>query len=123
MNNFVKGAYEKKKWAFVSDCARTYALLNQGGINELVLVDVLKEKAEGEAMDLAHGISCAPSDIKIKAGDYDECKDANIVVITAGLAQKPGQTRLELATANAKIMKEITENVVNSGFHKIYTNS
>ena len=97
-----------------------YSLLNQGGINELVLVDVLKEKAEGEAMDLAHGISCAPSDIKIKAGDYDECKDANIVVITAGLAQKPGQTRLELATANAKIMKEITENVVNSGFKGIF---
>ena len=97
-----------------------YSLLNQGGINELVLIDVLKEKAEGEAMDLAHGISCAPNDIKIKAGDYDECKDASIVVITAGLAQKPGQTRLELATANAKIMKEITENVVNSGFKGIF---
>ena len=97
-----------------------YSLLNQGGINELVLIDMLKEKAEGEAMDLAHGISCAPNDIKIKAGDYDECKDASIVVITAGLAQKPGQTRLELATANAKIMKEITESVVNSGFKGIF---
>lgn len=64
-----------------------YSLLNQGGINELVLVDVLKDKAEGEAMDLAHGMPCAPTDMIIKSGDYDECKDANIVVITAGLAQ------------------------------------
>lgn len=97
-----------------------YSLLNQGGIHELVLIDVLKEKAEGEAMDLSHGISCAPSRMEIKAGDYDECKDASIVVITAGLNQKPGQTRLELASANAKIMKEITENVVNSGFKGIF---
>ena len=50
-----------------------YSLENQGGINELVLIDVLKEKAEGEAMDLAHGLSCAPSRIDIKSGDYDEC--------------------------------------------------
>ena len=97
-----------------------YSLLNQGGINELVLIDVLKDKAEGEAMDLAHGMPCAPSDMTIKAGDYDECKDANIVVITAGLNQKPGQTRLELASANAKIMKEITESVVASGFKGIF---
>jgi len=97
-----------------------YSLLNQGGINELVLIDVLKEKAVGEAMDLSHGLSCAPTRMEIKAGDYEDCKDASIVVITAGLAQKPGQTRLELASANAKIMKEITENVVNSGFKGIF---
>ena len=97
-----------------------YSLLNQGGINELVLVDVLKDKAEGEAMDLAHGMPCGPTDMIIKSGDYDECKDANIVVITAGLAQKPGQTRLELAAANAKIMKQITESVVASGFKGIF---
>lgn len=115
---------EKRKIVLVGTgfvgMSMAYSLLNQGGINELVLIDVLKEKAEGEAMDLAHGISCAPSDINIKAGDYSECKDANIVVITAGLAQKPGQTRLDLATANAKIMKDITENVVNSGFKGIF---
>ena len=97
-----------------------YSLLNQGGINELVLIDVLKEKAVGEAMDLSHGIPCAPSRIDIKAGDYDECKDADIVVITAGLAQKPGQTRLDLAKTNAKIMKDITKSVVESGFNGIF---
>ena len=98
-----------------------YALENQGGVNELVLIDVLKDKAVGEAMDLAHGIACAPSSrIEIKSGEYDECKDADIVVITAGIAQKPGQTRLELAKTNAGIMKDITEQVVKSGFNGIF---
>lgn len=97
-----------------------YALENQGGINELVLIDVLKDKATGEAMDLNHGLAYAPSKISIKSGEYDECKDADIVVITAGLAQKPGQTRLELAQTNAKIMKDITEQVMKSGFNGIF---
>ena len=97
-----------------------YALENQGGINELVLIDVLKDKATGEAMDLNHGLAYAPSKMSIKSGEYDECKDADIVVITAGLAQKPGQTRLELAQTNAKIMKDITEQVIKSGFNGIF---
>ena len=100
-----------------------YSILNQGnasGVNELVLIDVLKDKAIGEAMDLCHGLPCSPSHMKIKAGEYDECKDADIVVITAGLSQKPGQTRLELSTANAKIIKDITEQVVASGFKGIF---
>ena len=97
-----------------------YSLLNQGGANELVLIDVLKEKAEGEAMDLSHGVPYAPSKMEIRAGDYDECKDADIVVITAGINQKPNQTRLELVQTNAKIIKEITENVVRSGFNGIF---
>ena len=100
-----------------------YSLLNQGnasGVNELVLIDVLMDKAECVAMDLCHGLPCSPSHMKIKSGDYSECKDADIVVITAGLSQKPGQTRLELSTANAKIMKDITEQVVASGFNGIF---
>lgn len=97
-----------------------YSLLNQGGVNELVLIDVLKEKAEGEAMDLSHGVPYAPSKMEIRAGDYDECKDADIVVITAGINQKPNQTRLELVQTNSKIIKEITENVVRSGFNGIF---
>ncbi len=100
-----------------------YAIVSQGtssGVNELVLIDVMKEKAIGEAMDLAHGLPCSSSHMKIKAGDYDECEDADIVVVTAGLSQKPGQTRLELSEANAKIMKDITIQVVNSGFKGIF---
>lgn len=97
-----------------------YSILNQGGVNELVLIDIAKDKAEGEAMDLSHGMPFAPSKIDIKSGEYDECKDASIVVITAGLNQKPGQTRLELAQANAKIIKDITKQVVASGFEGIF---
>lgn len=97
-----------------------YSLLNQGGVNELVLVDIQKDKAEGEAMDLAHGMPFAPSKMDVKSGGYEECKDANIVVITAGLNQKPNQTRLELAIDNAKIIKDITKQVVESGFKGVF---
>lgn len=98
-----------------------YSLFNQGGVNELVLIDVLKEKAQGEALDLAHGIAYAPARMDIRYGEYDECKDANIVVITAGIAQKQGgQTRLELVGTNTKIMKSIVENVMASGFKGVF---
>lgn len=97
-----------------------YSLENQGGVNELVLIDVLKEKAEGEAMDLSHGLACVSTRMDIRAGDYDECSNADIVVITAGLAQKPGQTRLDLAKDNAKIIAEITRKCVESGFKGIF---
>ncbi len=97
-----------------------YSLLNQGGVDELVLIDVNKDKTIGEEMDLSHCLPYSPQKMNIKAGDYSECKDANVVVITAGLAQKPGQSRLELAVANAKIMKDITENVMKNGFTGIF---
>ena len=97
-----------------------YALLNQGGVDELVLIDVNKDKAIGEEMDLSHCLPYSPQKVKIKAGDYDECKDANVVEITAGLAQKPGQSRLEHAVANTKIMKDITQNVMKNGFKGVF---
>ena len=97
-----------------------YSILNQGGVDELVLIDIAKDKAIGEEMDLSHCLPYAPQKMIIKAGDYSECKDANIVVITAGIKKKPGQSRLELAVANAKIVKEITENIKASGFKGIY---
>lgn len=96
-----------------------YSMLNRGGINELVLIDIDKDKTIGEQMDLSHGLPYAPQKIVIKAGDYDECKDAQVVVITAGIAQKPGQTRLELAKTNTKIMKQITQSIMASGFNGI----
>lgn len=96
-----------------------YSMLNRGGINELVLVDLDKDKTIGEEMDLSHGLPYAPQKMVIKAGDYSDCKDAQIVVITAGAAQKPGQTRLELAEVNTKIMKSITEQIMASGFNGI----
>lgn len=115
---------EKRKVVIVGTgfvgMSMAYALLNQGGINELVLIDVNKKKAIGEAMDLSDGVPCSPARMVIKAGDYEECKDANIVVITAGVSQVPGQTRLDLLQTNAKITKEVTQNAVNSGFNGIF---
>lgn len=96
-----------------------YTFLSQPGIDELVLVDVNKEKAEGEALDLSHGLPYSTSKIRIKAGDYSDCKDAAIIVITAGAAQKPGQTRLELTGINTKIMKSICEQIKASGFNGV----
>lgn len=93
-----------------------YTMLNRGGVNELVLIDIDKNKTEGEQMDLNHGMPFAPQKMTIKAGEYEDCKDAQVVVITAGVAQKPGQTRLELAETNAKIVKDITKNIMKSGF-------
>lgn len=96
-----------------------YSMLNQGGIAELVLIDIDKNKTIGEEMDLSHGLPYAPQKMVIKAGEYKDCKDAEVVVITAGVAQKPGQTRLELAEVNTKIMKQITQSIMESGFEGI----
>ena len=96
-----------------------YAMLNRGGVNELILIDIDKDKTIGEEMDLSHGLPFAPQKMVIKAGDYDECKDAEVVVITAGIAQKPGQTRLELTETNTKIMKSITKSIMASGLNGV----
>lgn len=96
-----------------------YSFLSSGGINELVLIDVNEEKAIGEAMDLQHGLPYCRGKMTIKAGGYDECKDASIVVITAGLAQKEGETRLDLTAKNARIMKSVVEQIRDSGFDGI----
>lgn len=96
-----------------------YTMLNRGGVNELILIDIDKEKTIGEQMDLSHGLSFAPQKMEIKAGDYDDCKDAQVVVITAGAAQKPGQTRLELSEINTKIIKQITKDIMSSGFNGV----
>src|SRR6056297_595368 len=97
-----------------------YSMINQGVSEEFVLVDLDKDKAEGEAMDLSHAIPYSPNNMKVYAGDYADCKDADVVCITAGAAQKPGQTRLDLCAINAKIMKGIVEQVMASGFDGIF---
>lgn len=96
-----------------------YSLINQGGTEELVLIDVNKDKAEGEAMDLSHGIPFGPEKINIWAGTYEDCKTADVVVITAGVNQQPGETRLALVERNAKIMRDVVKNVMASGFNGI----
>ncbi|ERJ13041.1 L-lactate dehydrogenase [Haloplasma contractile] len=96
-----------------------FALLNQGVVDELTIINRSKDKALGEAMDLNHGLSYAPKDMKIKAGDYNDCKDADLVVITAGASQKTGETRLQLVNKNAKIIRQIVDQIMESGFNGI----
>ena len=100
--------------------AYAYSLVNQGFITDLVLIDANKEKAEGEARDLVHGMAFAPSNMKVSSGDYSECKDADLVVITAGANQRPGETRLQLVEKNTQIMKSIVKEVLANGFDGIF---
>lgn len=97
-----------------------YALLNQNVCDELVLIDVNKERAIGEAMDLNHGLAFSGSNMKIYAGSYDDCTDADIAVICAGVAQKPGESRLNLLKRNTEVFKSIIEPVTASGFNGIF---
>lgn len=83
-----------------------FALMEGGVFNEIVLIDADHAKAEGEAMDISHGIPFAKP-CNIYAGDYDDIVDASIIVITAGAAQKPGETRLQLVQKNVSIFKSI----------------
>ncbi|MEG1474527.1 MAG: L-lactate dehydrogenase [Longicatena sp.] len=114
---------EKRKLVLVGTgfvgMSMAYSFLNTGGIDELVLIDVDHEKAIGEAMDLQHGLPYARGKMNIKAGTYEECKDASIVVITAGVAQRSDETRLDLTARNARIMKSVVENIMSSGFDGI----
>jgi L-lactate dehydrogenase len=97
-----------------------FALLNQGITEELVLIDLNEAKAEGDAMDLNHGLPFSPSRTKIWYGSYADCSQADIVVITAGASQKPGETRLDLVEKNTKIFKGIVEQIMASGFDGIF---
>ncbi|GFN37226.1 L-lactate dehydrogenase [Tepidimicrobium xylanilyticum] len=88
-----------------------YAVAIAGLANELVLVDINKDKTEGEALDLSHGAAfIEPVDIRV--GEYEDTKDSDIVIITAGLAQKSGETRLQLTKRNIEIFKTIIPEVI-----------
>lgn len=98
-----------------------FALLNQRtAINEIILTDLLAKDAEGEAMDLRDALSVAPSYMKISSGTYRQAKDCDVVVITAGAAQKPGETRMDLLAKNANILKGMVEQIMDSGFNGIF---
>lgn len=97
-----------------------YALLNQNACDELVLIDIDKKRAIGEAMDLNHGLAFSSSNMKIYAGEYSDCEDADIVVICAGVAQKPGESRLDLLQRNTAVFKSIIDPVTESGFNGIF---
>lgn len=88
-----------------------FALMMSGLTREIVLVDPNEEKAKGECMDLNHGVSFVPP-VNICSGDFSACKDADIVVITAGAKQKEGETRIDLVQRNAGIFRDIVPKIV-----------
>ena len=87
-----------------------YTLVVKGVASEIVLVDVNLERAEGEAMDISHGAPFAKSSV-IRAGSYEDTKGSDVVIITAGTNQKPGETRIDLITRNAAIMRDVAGRV------------
>ena len=98
-----------------------FALMNQRtAVNEIVLTDIIAKDAEGEAMDLRDALAVAPSYVKISNGTYKDAKDCDVVVITAGAPQKPGESRMDLLKKNANILKGMIEQIMDSGFNGIF---
>lgn len=110
---------DRQKVALIGDGAVgssfAYAMMHQGLAEEFVIVDVVKERTEGDALDLEDAqVFTSPK--HIFSGDYSDCADADLAVITAGAPQKPGETRLDLVNKNLKIMQSIIKPLVGSGF-------
>ena len=93
-----------------------FSLVTQGVCDEVLMIDINKEKALGEAMDLNHSIEYLNRNTKVKAASYEECGDVDIIVITAGAPPKPGQTRLDTLDLSAKITESIVTPIMKSGF-------
>lgn len=98
--------------------ASVFALMQSGLFTEIALIDADRDKAEGEAMDISHGIPFA-SPMKIYAGDYDDVADAAIVILSAGAGQKPGETRLDLVNKNVAIFRSIIPEITRRNFSGI----
>ena len=96
-----------------------YTLANDDIASEIVLIDINKEKVEGEVMDIAQG-TCFRDPVSIKSGEYEDAKDSDIVIITSGIARKPGQTRIELTQTNVNILKSITPEIVKAAPNALY---
>lgn len=97
-----------------------YAMLNQNICDELCLIDINKERVEGEAADLSHGLPFAPSSMKIYSGDYTDCTDMDLIVICAGVPQLEGETRRDLLQKNYKVFKTIVKPIVENGFSGVF---
>jgi len=96
-----------------------YTLANQDIASEIVMIDINKNKVAGEVMDIIQG-TYFRNPISIVAGEYEDAKDSDIVIITSGIARKPGQTRLELAQTNVNILKSITPEIVKAAPNAMY---
>ena len=106
------GKYTKSSSNRMWVCRSTiaYTLMQKGLFSEMVLLDANKAKAEGEAMDISHGLPFTHA-MDIYAGEYEDIADASVVIITAGANQKPGETRLDLVQKNAAIMRSIIKEI------------
>lgn len=100
--------------------AYAFALINQGVCDELAIIDIDEKKTAGNVMDLNHGVVWASSPTNVKVGTYDDCADAVMVVVCAGAAQKPGETRLQLVDKNIKILNSIIGDVMKQDFDGIF---
>ena len=98
-----------------------YALVHQRtSVNELVLVDINVDDAEGEAIDLRDALAVSPSYLKIRSGSYADAGDCDLIVITAGVPQKPGESRMDLLKKNAAIFKDMIGQIMATGFNGIF---
>ena len=95
-----------------------FSLMQSGLFSEMVLIDADKAKAEGEALDISHGVPFSKP-IKIYAGDYNDIKNASLIIISAGANQKPGETRLDLVKKNISIFKSIIPEIKKRDFKGI----
>ena len=100
--------------------AYAFALVNQGTVDHLAIIDIDEKKLAANVMDLNHGVVWAPSRTRVTKGTYEDCADASMVVICAGAAQKPGETRLQLVDKNVSIMNSIVGDVMKNGFDGIF---
>ena len=100
--------------------AYAFALINQSIVDHLAIIDIDEKKLEGNVMDLNHGVVWAPTRTRVTKGTYADCADADMVVICAGAAQKPGETRLDLVGKNVKIMISIVSDVMANDFDGIF---
>ena len=98
--------------------ASAFALMQSGLFSEIALLDSNREKAEGEALDISHGVPFARP-AKVYAAEYDEIMDAAVIVITAGAAQKPGETRLDLVNKNVGIFRSILPEIASRSYQGI----
>ncbi len=88
-----------------------YTLMAKESVREIVLIDIDRKKAEGEAMDIVHGVPFVRP-ARVYAGDYPDCKNADIVILAAGVAQKPGEERTDLLSRNAAVFADILDGVM-----------
>lgn len=125
--SFLVGDYmrnEERKVALVGcgmvGMSYAYSMLNQNICDELVLIDINKERASAEAKDLSQGLPFAPSSMKIYSGEYSDCSNADLVVICAGAPQNKGETRRDLLQKNYKVFKSIVNPIIESGFNGVF---